>query len=61
MKTRYESLPNALRSLLDKAFRDRFEDRTKDPPEPVEFDKDEIKIAEFRDEIYAKARGNTKR
>jgi len=31
------------------------EDRTKDPPSPVEYDKDEIKIAEFRDEIYKKA------
>eukprot|EP00434_Breviolum_minutum_P003098 symbB.v1.2.002726.t1/scaffold146.1/size298692/7 len=31
-----------------------YEDRTKDPPSPVEYDKDEIKIAEFRDEIYKK-------
>ena len=31
------------------------QDRTKDPPSPVEYDKDEIKIAEFRDEIYKKA------
>ncbi|CAK9006525.1 unnamed protein product [Durusdinium trenchii] len=31
-----------------------YEDRTKNPPTPVDYDKDEIKIAEFRDEIYKK-------
>ncbi|CAK9006551.1 Putative glucose-6-phosphate 1-epimerase (Putative D-hexose-6-phosphate mutarotase) (Putative apospory-associated protein C) [Durusdinium trenchii] len=35
-------------------YEDPVQDRTKDPPTPVDYDKDEIKIAEFRDEIYKK-------
>ena len=33
----------------------RTEDRTQDPPEPTTYDKDEITISQFADEIYQKA------
>ncbi|CAJ1368048.1 unnamed protein product [Effrenium voratum] len=32
----------------------RTEDRTQDPPEPTTYDKDEITISQFADEIYQK-------